>query len=311
MAIYKTTTRLKIAKWIKIFLIIDIILTVLIYAFNFILSNQTIEQFFGDLYGDIIYSIFGFVIAVLVYEQLQKMYDNFWRKLAEILGTIQIIAHVVIYAVFGLAFISGLYYGAMGFTTENDDSNTIYTIPTVAPLPTLAPLPSFSYSKIPPITMPSFSAVDQSKIATAIYRLTNEQRTQNGLSSLKWDENLALIAREHSQDMADKGYFSHTNLQGESSDSRATRHGINIRKPLGGGSYMVGIGENIGKMPTGNVLGLGYVSNDVESIAQAQVQSWMNSPGHRSNILNSNYDRIGVGVAYDGSLYYISTQDFQ
>ena len=63
-------------------------------------------------------------------------------------------------------------------------------------------------------------------------------------------------------------------------------------------------------MPTGNVVGQGYVNNDAQSIAQAMVQSWMNSPGHRENILNAKYARIGVGVAYDGTLYYLGTQDF-
>ena len=51
------------------------------------------------------------------------------------------------------------------------------------------------------------------------------------------------------------------------------------------------------------------LSNDPDSIAIAQVESWMNSLGHRGNILNSRYNKIGVGVAYDGH-YYISTQDF-
>lgn len=62
-------------------------------------------------------------------------------------------------------------------------------------------------------------------------------------------------------------------------------------------------------MPTGNIIGIGYVSHDPDSIATAQVQSWMSSPGHRANILNPQYDRIGVGVAYDG-FYYLSTQNF-
>ncbi len=64
-------------------------------------------------------------------------------------------------------------------------------------------------------------------------------------------------------------------------------------------------------MPTGNVIGHGYVANDVKSVAEAQVQSWMESHSHRENILYPDYDRIGIGVAYNGSLYYLSTQDFQ
>jgi len=73
---------------------------------------------------------------------------------------------------------------------------------------------------------------------------------------------------------------------------------------------MVGIGENIGMMPTGNVEGNGYVisSNDV---ANAMMKGWMNSPGHRANILESDYNFIGVGVAYNGYNTYYLTQDFK
>ena len=42
-------------------------------------------------------------------------------------------------------------------------------------------------------------------------------------------------------------------------------------------------------MPTGNVAGIGYVANDADSIARAQVESWMQSPGHRKNILNAQF----------------------
>ena len=55
--------------------------------------------------------------------------------------------------------------------------------------------------------------------------------------------------------------------------------------------------------------GMGYISNEVESIAKAQVKSWMDSPGHKANILNPQYSHLGVGVVYDG-LYYVSTQNF-
>lgn len=197
-------------------------------------------------------------------------------------------------------------YGFFQFpsVTPTPESITKITIPTGKTLPT-TPRPTVTYTTPPKVS------VSTSEIEQAIYRLTNAERAKAGLASLEWNEQLAIIAREHSQEMAKNNYLSHTNLRGEGPNERATRHGYPIRKPLGDGSYMVGIGENCGKMPTGNVLGMGYVSPDAESIAQAQVQSWMESPGHRSNILNTGYDVIGVGVAYDGSLYYLSTQDFQ
>lgn len=128
---------------------------------------------------------------------------------------------------------------------------------------------------------------------------TNAERKAHGLHELVWDSNLANTARAHSVDMTQNGFFSHVNLKGEDPTDRARRNGL-----------VMGIGENIGKMPTGNIVGIGYVSHNPDSIATAQVQSWMESPGHRSNMLDPRYTKLGVGVSYDG-MYYISTQNFQ
>lgn len=142
-----------------------------------------------------------------------------------------------------------------------------------------------------------------------IFEKTNAERKAHGLHELAWDPSLANIAHKHSLDMAENNFFSHVNLKGEDPTMRAIRQGYNVRKELGGGWYSEGIAENIGEMPTGNVVGIGYVSHDPDSIATAQVQSWMDSPGHRANILDPQYDRIGVGVAYE-EYYYFSTQNF-
>jgi len=148
------------------------------------------------------------------------------------------------------------------------------------------------------------------EIEKATLKYTNIQRSQNNLNELKWDDKLADIARDHSLDQVKNNYFSHIDLNGGDPTDRAIKAGYNVHKELGGGWYSDGIAENIGKMPTGDVIGVGYVSSDPDSIAKAQVDSWMQSPGHRANILNSQYIIIGVGVAYDG-LYYISTQNFK
>jgi uncharacterized protein YkwD len=160
----------------------------------------------------------------------------------------------------------------------------------------------------PHVTLPQTKG-DISTIEQRIFAYTNQERQQQGLPALQWDEALASIARDHSQDMATNNFFSHTNLRGQDPTERASAAGYAIRRDLGGNRYSVGIGENIGKMPTGNVIGQGYVNNDPESIARAMVQAWMESPGHRQNILNTQYVRIGVGVAYDGT-YYLGTQNF-
>ena len=147
------------------------------------------------------------------------------------------------------------------------------------------------------------------EIEKLIFKYTNEERAKYGSKALEWDDKLADIAREHSLDMANNDFFSHVNQKGEDPTARAIRNSYNVHKELGGGWYSEGIGENIVKMPTGSVIGVGYVSSDPESIARAEVSSWMESPRHRENILNNQYDGIGVGVAYDG-LYYVATQDF-
>jgi len=153
------------------------------------------------------------------------------------------------------------------------------------------------------------SVQDTNEIEQLIFQYTNEERRAKGENPLKWDDELASIARAHSEDMAENDYFSHTNLKGDGPTERAEKAGYPIRKDLSGGYYAVGIGENINEMPTGNVVGIGYVSNTPDDIAKTSVESWMESLGHRQNILDSEYTNIGVGVAYDGH-YYICTQDF-
>ena len=147
-------------------------------------------------------------------------------------------------------------------------------------------------------------------IEKSIFKYTNDQRKKRVLNELIRDEKLADIAREHSLDMAMNDFFDHINLMGEDPTDRATRHQYPIKKYLSGRTYSIGIAENIGSMPTGNVEGIGYVYSDVDSIGKALVDSWMASPGHRENILNPKYDVIGVGVAFDGQ-YYVSTQNFK
>lgn len=109
--------------------------------------------------------------------------------------------------------------------------------------------------------------------------------------------------------MVENNFYAHENLRGEFATDRAKRHGYSVYKDLGGGWHFDGIIENIGYMPTGNVEGHGFVGISADQIAEAQVESWMNSPGHRKAILGPNLDKVGIGVAFDGK-YYFSTQNF-
>lgn len=104
------------------------------------------------------------------------------------------------------------------------------------------------------------------------FELTNAARADEGVPPLICDADLAAIARAHSADMCARDYFDHTNLEGESPGDRVTNAGHPHR----------GIGENIA---AGN------------GAASATHQQWMSSPGHRRNILSTDYTRIGVGYA--------------
>lgn len=108
-----------------------------------------------------------------------------------------------------------------------------------------------------------------------VIRLVNEIRVENGLKPLTYDWELARVARFKSQDMKDNRYFAHNSPVYGTPFQMIHNFGITYRSA----------GENIAK---------GYRT------PQAVVDGWMNSPGHRANILNSGFTRIGVGYVADG-----------
>lgn len=114
--------------------------------------------------------------------------------------------------------------------------------------------------------------------------LMNADRRANGLSDLKVSSAVTAVARSHAQDMVNRKFFSHSNPDGKTPSDRLKAAGI---------SYSA-VGENIAE----------------NTSVQAAETSFMNSSGHRANILNSNYTTVGIGVAYDsaGNVYVV--QDF-
>ena len=105
--------------------------------------------------------------------------------------------------------------------------------------------------------------------------------------------------------MVKNGFYDHINKEGQNPTDRAIIHNHPLWKWLRNGMYRKGIAENIAMFSTRV-----HVNNDAESIARALVDGWMDSEGHRENILKQDYDRIGIGIAYDGETYYLATQNF-
>jgi uncharacterized protein YkwD len=130
-----------------------------------------------------------------------------------------------------------------------------------------------------------------------IFQLTNEGRRKNGLPSLDWDNNLAVNAREKSDDMLTNNYFSHT-----SPDGKTLKDRFQDEKP--------GLIRNISRIGENIYMGARLdFSTDIKTQARLIVDGWMTSPGHRRNILDPNYTHLGVGVSAKDKMCY-ATQIF-
>jgi uncharacterized protein YkwD len=121
-------------------------------------------------------------------------------------------------------------------------------------------------------------------IEAQVITLTNQQRAANGCAALRTDVRLTAAARAHSTDMVTKNFFSHTGSNGSDFVAREKAAG-----------YTAASAENIAWG---------------QRTADAVMTAWMNSAGHRANILNCGSVAVGVGVAKkaDGTVYW--TQDF-
>jgi uncharacterized protein YkwD len=114
--------------------------------------------------------------------------------------------------------------------------------------------------------------------------LLNQDRTKNGLSTLKSNSQLTTLARNYAKDMIDRNYFSHYNPEGKSPFDRMTAAGISYKTA----------GENLAINT---------------SVATAET-AFMNSSGHRANILNSGYTDVGVGVVRNSGGQVYVVQEF-
>ena len=128
----------------------------------------------------------------------------------------------------------------------------------------------------PQATTPASSAV--SAFEQQVVELTNQERAKNGLPALKLDTELSKVARDKSKDMQTKNYFSHTSPTYGSPFDMMKAYGISYKSA----------GENIA---------MGQRS------PQEVVQAWMNSQGHRENIMNANFTHIGVGHVTTGNYW--------
>ncbi|MFJ7936849.1 CAP domain-containing protein [Sporosarcina sp. NPDC096371] len=154
--------------------------------------------------------------------------------------------------------------------------------PTPAPVPTPTPTPEQPGDVTPeqPGETPQDASI--SAIEKAVLDLTNAERQKAGLKPLQTDKNLMTSARQKSADMASKNYFSHTSPTYGSPFDQMKANGVTYKAAA----------ENI-------AMG--------QRTAEEVVKGWMESPGHRQNILTSSYTHIGIGYDKNGNYW---TQQF-
>ncbi|WAZ24355.1 CAP domain-containing protein [Streptomyces cinnabarinus] len=130
--------------------------------------------------------------------------------------------------------------------------------------------PSKAATKAPEKPSAPVTLSEEAAAAAEVLRLVNEERAKAGCNAVAANSSLADLASAFSEDMAERGFFDHTDPDGSSPWDRAAKAGITN---LGG--------ENIARG---------------QADAAAVMDAWMNSPGHRANILNCDFKTLGVGV---------------
>lgn len=125
---------------------------------------------------------------------------------------------------------------------------------------------------------------DLRQVAREIFLAINEQRRAHSLQQLEWDEKLAEQARSHSARMAARDEMSHVDPERGNLAARLKRAHINWRA----------CAENL------------FEERGMDDPVQAAVEGWMKSEGHRQNILRSELQRTGVGIAArsNGTLFF-------
>ena len=172
---------------------------------------------------------------------------------------------------------------------EDSSANTILAgivaIGLIAALSSHGNSPDKSSAPPKPTTTPSPQNPGKATVSAAgeaqALSLLNQDRAASGLPALKANSQLTRLAENYALDMIKRGYFSHYSPEGQSPFDRMNQAGI---------SYQTA-GENLAQ----NV-----------SVTAAE-KAFMNSSGHRANILNSSFTEVGIGVVHspDGSVYVV------
>jgi len=161
---------------------------------------------------------------------------------------------------------------------------------------------------------PSQPRFSDAALARAVHAETNRVRRGRSLAALTWEGRLEDVARDYSRDMARRGFFDHVDPDGRDPTARAAVSGFTCRRATGPNTWREGVGENLARMSlyrsyteTTSAVGTSrqYDWYTRDALARSVVAGWMDSPGHRRNLLSVNYraEALGVHVARNGAVY--------
>ncbi len=134
---------------------------------------------------------------------------------------------------------------------------------------------------------PNGPSATASEIEQQAHDAINTERTSRGLEPLELRGDLVAVARAHSEDMIARGFFSHVNPDGDDPFDRMGDAGV-----------------------TYNIAGENIAWNNFPDAVATAVEGWMDSQGHRENILRESFTHTGMGVATDGEGAFFFTQVF-
>lgn len=177
-----------------------------------------------------------------------------------------------------------IYINKIGYSTSEKMSivNGAFSIPLKAAAQALDAVILYEDDEI---TLTSSIAVDTSGWAYDTFVLINEEREENGLSPLIWNSKLAGLAEQHCTDMMKRNYFSHYTPEGFTPFDRMRQYGINYSAAA----------ENLAAgQPT----------------PESVVKAWMESDGHRDNILNPELKEAGIAFVRGGEYGIYWAQEF-
>jgi uncharacterized protein YkwD len=168
------------------------------------------------------------------------------------------------------------------------------------------PLPAPSAQLRDPVP-PAPSNLTMSGIAFRVHQAVNRAREQRCLGPLHLDPALSEIALGHSADMARRGYFAHADPEERQAGGRAREAGYRYRY-LGENLFAGTLYSQTSVRVVGGQRDVFYRWYTPEDLADEVVRGWLESPGHRRNLLSAQYTHEGIGVAFGENGTVLVTQ---